>query len=344
MIGVGTEKGAFFIRSKGGGWVIEGPRLPGWRVTTFGTGPGGAHLLATGSNWFGAAIHTSDDLVSWRQIVDGPKWPDGGERRLNSVWTIESQGDVLFAGVDEAGLFRSDDGGESWEPIDGLNELPSRDRWHPGFGGLAAHRVVVDPTDVRRIWVGISAVGAFRTTDGGASWVSVNDGVPKTAADDEVDDIGFCVHSLVIDPDDSDKLWRQDHQGVFRTSDGGDHWERIEDGLPAGFGFPLVRDPGTGNLFVVPQQSDEHRLPVDGRFRVYRSTDGGDSWHESGTGQPDHPLYAGVLRDAMAVDGRGGVFVGSTAGTLHASRDAGDTWETIPAVLPRILSVKVMGA
>lgn len=341
-IGIGTVKGAFFLRGSGETWDVEGPTFTGWAVTTFGRAPSGDHLLATGSNWFGAAIHRSSDLDAWEQIVDGPGWPEGGGRSLNNVWTIVTAGDVAFAAVDEAGLFRSDDDGASWHPVEAFNEHATRPGWQPGFGGLAAHRLLVDPNDAGRMWLGVSAVGVFRTEDGGTSWQLVNRGVTKPGPDGDETEIGYCVHCLVADPEDPQTMWRQEHTGVYRTADGGDTWERIEEGLPARFGFPIGRDAASGSLFVVPLQSDEHRIPVGGLLRVYRSTDRGESWHVSGEGHPEHPVYAGVLRDAMATDGAGGVFVGTTAGTVHMTGDGGDHWTMLPDVLPRILSVAVL--
>ena len=342
IIGIGTVKGAFFLRGEGSQWDLEGPQFKGWAVTTFGRSPSGDHLLGTGSNWFGAAIHRSADLEAWDQVVEGPAWPEGGERKLNNIWTIATVGDTAFAAVDEAGLFRSDDDGASWQPVTAFNEHPSRPGWQPGFGGLAAHRLLIDPQRPERMWLGVSAVGVFRTEDGGDSWHLKNRGVTKPAPDPDDAEIGYCVHCLVADPDDPETIWRQEHTGVYRTSDGGDTWERIEQGLPARFGFPIVRDDRSGALFVVPLESDEHRMPVDGEFRVYRSTDNGDTWHVSGEGHPGRPFYAGVLRDAMTTDGEGGVYLGSTAGTIHVTRDGGDHWAALPQVLPRILSVAVL--
>jgi hypothetical protein len=341
-VGIGTEKGAFFLRRARRGWDLSGPAFAGWRVTTFGRAPSGDHLLATGSGWFGAAIHRSPDLESWEQVVAGPGWPEGGDRRLNHVWTLERVDADLFAGVDDAGLFRSGDDGETWDPVPGFNEHPTRPHWLPGAGGLAAHCLLHHPSDPKRMWVGVSAVGVFHTDDGGASWVLRDEGVEATAPDDEHPEVGHCVHRLALHHDEPETLWRQDHQGVYRSIDGAESWQRIEDGLPSGFGFALAQDRGSGGLFVVPLESDERRMPNGGRFLVYRSVDGGDSWEPSGTGLPGEPCYAGVLRDALATDDAGGVYLGTTAGTVHVSVDAGERWETVPAVLPRILSVRVL--
>lgn len=345
-VAVGTEKGAYFLRTDDArtAWDLEGPLFKGWKVTAFGRAADGSYLLATASNWFGAALHRSRDLAAWIQIVDGPAWPDGGERRLNQIWTLAAAGRSLLAGIDEAGLFRSRDGGTTWEPVEGLNEHPTRSVWQPGLGGLAAHRVVVDHADLSRIWVAISAVGVFRTDDGGATWHTKNSGIARVVDAEGSDDIGFCVHGIVQDPVDPDRLYRQDHAGVFRSHDGGDSWEGIEAGLPSVFGFPMVTDPGSGSLFVVPLESDENRLPVGGAFRVYRSTDGGDSWAVSGRGHPGAETYTAVLRGSMDVDGMrpGGIYLGTTSGKVHLSVDGGDEWTILPWTFPRILSVKVL--
>jgi len=345
-VAVGTEKGAYLARSDEARseWELEGPLFKGWKVTAFEEAGDGTYLLATGSNWFGAALHRSADLQEWTQIADGPAWPAGGERKLTQIWTLTRAGDHLYAGVDEAGLFHSTDHGQSWQPVDGLNEHHTRSAWEPGLGGLTAHRVIVDRENPDRIWVAISAVGVFRSDDGGATWNPKNQGMPAAVDAQEFDNIGHCVHGLVQDPADPDRLYRQEHLGVFRTDDGGDNWERIEDGLPAGFGFPIVLDRESGRLFVVPLESDENRLPVDGNFRVYRSDNGGDSWSISGTGFPAPATFTAVLRGAMDTDQRGGIYLGTTAGKIMTTADAGETWSTPPWTLPRILSVRVLGA
>lgn len=191
------------------------------------------------------------------------------------------------------------------------------------------------------MWLAASAVGVFRTDDGGASWDLHNDGVPKAGPNDDFDDIGFCVHCLTHDPDRPQMLWRQDHMGVFRSTDGGDSWERIQNGVPgSGFGFPVARDPSTGRLFIVPLEADEFRSPVGGEFAIYSSDDDGDSWSPL-AGSASHS-FDGVLRDAMAVDGSGGVFAGTTGGRVLFSHDSGDSWATLPTTFPRILSITVM--
>jgi hypothetical protein len=341
-VGIGTEKGAFILRSDDRAeWRLEGPVLKGWRVTAFGDAPDGHHLAATGSSWYGAAVHRSPDLASWDQVVDGPSFADGNDRSLSEIWMLPRVGDRLYAGTVDAGLFTSDDSGSTWHPVPGLNDHPTRPGWQPGFGGLAAHSLIVDATDPDRMWCGISAVGVLRTTDGGATWVPANEGVPVAAADEEYPGIGYCVHALAADPARPGLLWRQDHRGVFRTTDGGDRWERIEDGLPAGFGFPMVR--AGGSLFVVPLESDEYRMPVGGDLAVYRSDDDGDHWVRAGAGYPPGPSYTGVLRAAMSADAHdpAGLYVGTTSGSTLVSPDGGETWRRLPWTLPRILAVHV---
>ena len=345
-LGIGTVKGAWIARSEDRAeWTIEGPFLKGWEVTTMGRAADGDFLLATASSWYGAALHRSSDLREWSQVLDGPAYEEGDERALKRIWTIAAANGSLFAGVAEAGVFRSDDG-ESWRPVTGLNDHPTRPGWGPGLGGLMAHRLLFDAQNPDRIWCAISAVGVFRTDDGGDTWTLKNEGIADTDPNEDYPGIGYCVHSITQDPADADLIWRQDHAGVYRTRNGGDSWERIQEGLPneSGFGFPIVRHHASGALFVVPLESDEYRLPVGGDFRVYRSLDDGDSWHESGAGWSPQPAYAGVLRDAMDCDqlGPGGVYYGTSGGTVGYSADGGNTWAELPIRLPRISSVRVL--
>jgi photosystem II stability/assembly factor-like uncharacterized protein len=244
-------------------------------------------VLATASDVYGPAVHLSRDLTSWQQVDVPPRFDDGSPRKVNQIWTFARAGQRLFAGVDEAALFSSDDGGLSWQHVESLSSHRSRDHWFPGFGGLCAHAILVDPRNANRLWCAISAVGVFRSDDGGLSWHGKNEGVPVSLEDQMHKDIGFCVHALAQDPSDADVIYRQDHKGMFRTRDGGEHWERNEQGLPSSFGFPIVVDRSSSTLYSFPLESDEYRIPVGGRFRVHRSRDGGSSWHEVGRGLPD---------------------------------------------------------
>ena len=332
-ITIGTVKGGYVLDDSGR--VLSGPHFPGWKVTAWGTTGDGATLAALASNWFGTSVQRSRDLEDWEQLPDGPSYEDG--RSLDQIWTLHTTDTgTILAGVDEAGLFRSDDAGESWEPVPSLNDWPSRNRWMPGLGGLCAHHVI---TIGDRWWVGISAVGVFRSDDAGATFVEVDDGVTPAAEPTEETDAGTCVHSIAVDPGRPDAVWRQDHSGVYRTVNAGEWWDRIEHGLPARFGFPIRRDDASGRLFVVPLESDGNRVAADGRFRVYRSDDDGDSWGVSGTGWPDHPSFDTVLRNAMAADGDGALALGTTGGDVWLTHDAGDTWTQADLRLPRILNV-----
>jgi hypothetical protein len=347
VVVLGTDKGVFLLRGDPARktWSLEGPLFKGWRATAAARSKNGRWYLGLASEVWGAAIHTSDDLKHWRQIENGPAYPSGGDRRLEQIWRITAAGDRLYAGVADAGLFRSDDDGASWQPLPGLNEHPTRSAWQPGGGGLCAHSIVVDPKHPERMWCGISSVGVFRSDDDGDSWTTMNDGVKVIIEDEKIKDVGFCVHALALDPDDASRIYRQDHTGMYRSENAGGRWEHCQNGLPSTFGFPLVVDPRTGALFCFPQESDEYRIAPGGHFRVYCSRDRGDSWEALSRGLPPEGAFAGVLRGAMAVDGLDpcGVYVGSTSGSLHVSNDCGESWTTLPYLLPRIFCVEAFG-
>lgn len=339
-IAVGTEKGAFLLDPDTDD--VAEPVFPGWRVTALGrSGP--HHLAAVASNWFGVGIQRSTDLVTWEPIEAPPSWEDDAsdtDREVRAVWTFHRTERALWAGVEDAGLFRSTDHGATWDPVVGFNDHPTRPDWGPGLGGLCAHRVL--GTD-DQLWVAASAVGVFRSDDGGASFAPCNDGVPAVGLPDDVPrpEVGYCVHGLAVDPDDHRRLWRQDHAGMFRSTDAGTTWQRNDHGLPAAFGFVMARDDASGRLFTQPLHSDAERLPVDGRFRVHCSDDDGATWEVCGTGWPTVPTYTQVLRGAVAVDGDGRVAMGTTAGTVWWTDDTGASWRQLPVVLPRITTVAV---
>ena len=350
LLMIGTQKGGFLLWSDQDRkeWSMEGPLLKGWEVRDLQLDIRKEPTIfaAVGSYVYGPCIHTSKDMgKSWRQIEHGPKYNSGSNHKLNTIWCVvpglRDDPDTLYAGVDEAGLFRSNDGGFHWQELKGLSEHKTREEWTPGAGGLCCHSVLIDPNNRERLWVGISAVGVFRTDDGGKTWDTKNNGLTIIVESEKSKEIGSCVHRLLLDPRNPDHLYQQNHRGVFRSTDGADSWERIEKGLSTNFGFPMVMHPEKSNiLFIIPQESDEYRFPKNGKLTVFRTTDSGSSWHPLNDGLPENS-YAGVLRQAMAVDGcrECGVYFGTSGGQLYYSRDNGERWHTFPYNFPRIMSV-----
>lgn len=347
---VGTTKGAFFFHSDSSrrDWRMTGPHLSGWEVYSLhGDSRRGARVFAGTAHWvYGPTIRVSDDVgESWREIPSSPSY--GEEDRgfkLQRIWQIvpghASEPDTLLAGAEDAGLFISRDAGESWSEVVGLTNHPTRPKWSPGGGGLCLHTILVDPTDAKRWWVGISAVGAFRTDDAGESWKICNEGLPGVVTGQSETSIDRCVHKMVLDPADPRTLYMQYHGGVFRSTDGADSWTPMADGLPSVFGFPLCVTK-SGTRFVAPLHSDEQRVMIDGELRLYRSN-GSTRWEPVGKGLPEEPQYVGVLRDCMAVDSLepAGVYFGTTMGELFYSADEGESWAQLPGQFPRITTVK----
>ncbi len=353
LVMVGTRKGAFSLWSDEARqeWRVEGPVIKGWEVSNLALDRRGdlAIYAAVGHFVYGPTIQVSRDFGrTWKQIENGPRYSEDSESKLNRIWCVvpghPSEPGVLYAGVDEAGLFVSRDGGVHWREVESLSRHPTRSEWAPGAGGMCCHTVLVDPQDKRRMWVGISAVGVFRTDDGGATWEVKNEGLPIAAESEEYDNVGSCVHRLVLSPDEPGVLYQQNHMGVFRSTDAGDNWDSIQNGLPSEFGFPMVMHPGDPNtLYVVPLESSEYRFFIDGRPVVYRSRDRGDSWQALSSGLPEGHSYTGVLRHCLAADGIGGagcgIYFGTSGGQVYYSRDEGESWQAMPVQLPRILSV-----
>ena len=363
---VGTAKGAVILKADPArrAWAMQDLALTGWKVTAAVRDASGRFYLAVTGDTYGVAIVVSDDLVNFRQLENGPRYLPGeignadhtrligqslpfgpqeaGQRHLDQIWKLHVGADALYAGVSEAGLFRSDDRGETWAPVRGLNDHPTRETWVPGFGGMALHSILSDARNPRRMWAGISAAGVLRTDDGGATWALKNEGINQ--------DAGCCVHGLAHDPQNANTIYRQDHRGMYRTDDGGDTWRLIETGLPVVklsddhecvFGFAIDMDAATQSVFAVPLQGDNFRYPPEGKLRVFRTSDGGAHWAPLANGLPEH-CYANILRGAMTLDRRDpcGAYFGTTAGAVYGSIDAGESWSTLAINLPRILCVE----
>ena len=354
LVLVGTTKGAFVLSSDAGrsDWRIDGPHFPGESVYAAAYDDrGGRHrlLMAPWSNHWGATVRISDDFgASWsgpeRQVV---RFPEGSGLSLAQIWQIApgfaDEPDVVWCGVEPAALFRSGDAGESWSPVEGLLAHPHRSRWSPGAGGLCLHTIVRDPVNRDRMGIAISAAGFYRTDDGGATWHARNVGVRAQFLPDKYPEFGQCVHKVVSHGARPERLYLQNHWGLYRSDDWGDSWEDIAHGVPSDFGFAMQVHPHEPDtVYIVPITSDAFRVVPDARLRVYRTRDGGASWHPLTDGLPQEQAFECVLRDAMAVDTHrsAGVYVGTRGGRLFASGDAGDSWREIADALPPICCVK----
>jgi photosystem II stability/assembly factor-like uncharacterized protein len=349
LILAGTRKGLFRLRADDGrrDWNVEGPMLKGWEVFHAVRDPRSGTLFAcTNSMAHGAAVHrSSDDGETWERS-EQIGLPEESELSLEKTWHVEpgheSQPETLWLGAAPGALFRSDDGGGSWVPVKGLVDHPTRERWMPGAGGMCCHSISLDRSDPRRVYAAISAAGAFRTDDGGETWVPANKSVAADFMPDPYPEVGQCVHKLLAHPQRPERLWQQNHCGVYRSDDRGESWERLDgNGLPSDFGFALAihpRDPDTA--WVVPEESAMNRVTNDGRLGVYRTRDAGASWELR---PAQDQAWAAVLREAGASDGLDpvGVYFGTQSGSIFVSPDEGETWVEGARHLPPVLSVEV---
>ena len=360
---VGTRKGAFVLSSDGKreNWEVAGPHFAGWEIYHVkGSAADPNRLYASQSNgWFGQVIQRSDDGgASWNPVgnsfaYDGVpgthQWYDGTPHpwEFARVWHLEpslGDPDTVFAGVEDAALFKTTDGGASWNELSGLRKHGSGPHWQPGAGGMCLHTILLDPKDPERMFVAISAAGAFRTDDAGATWKPINKGLRSAQIPDEDAEVGHCVHNLAMHPSRPRTLFMQKHWDVMRSDDGADSWTEISGDLPTDFGFPIAvhaHEPDT--VYVVPITSDSHHFVPDGKLRVYRSRSGGNEWEPLTAGLPQENCYVNVLRDAMAVDSLDscGIYFGTTGGQVYASADSGEHWAPIVRDLPAVLSVEV---
>lgn len=357
---VGTMKGAFILHAdrERKEWRMDGPHFRGMAVYALAMDQRGGRrriLASTQSMHWGAVICSSDDFgATWsdpeRQNV---RFAEGSDDALANIWQIRpgraSEPDVVYCGVEPAALFESRDAGESWSPVQGLLDHPHRKQWEPGGGGLCLHTIVLDPADERRMAVAISTGGVYRTDDGGATWRARNAGVRAEFLPDKHPEFGQCVHKVVNHPSRPERLFLQNHWGLYRSDDWGDSWTDIANGVPSDFGFAMAmhpHDPDT--VYIVPLESDMFRVVPEARLRVYRTRDAGASWQPLGAGLPQHDAYETVLRDGLAADTHdpAGLYFGTRGGKLFASADAGDSWMEIEDGLPPIVCVKaaVIGA
>ncbi len=381
---VGTRKGAFVLSSDGKrkSWEVAGPHFPGWEMYHLKGSPVDPNRIYASqtSGWFGQVIQRSDDGgKTWDApgggITTAPGGMPAGESNkfvyddspetgkplmthqfydgtqkpwvFKRVWHLEpslDDPDAVYAGVEDAALFRSTDGGKSWRELAGLRGHGTGPKWQPGAGGMCLHTILIDPNRPDRLYTAISSAGAFRSDDGGANWKPITKGLNSPYLPDPTAEVGHCVHRIAMHPSRPNTLYMQKHWDVLRSDDAGDNWKEVSGNLPTDFGFVIdvhASEPET--IYVVPIKSDSEHYPLDGKLRVYRSRTGGNEWEALTNGLPQRDCYVDVLRDAMSVDTLDpcGVYFGTTGGQVYASADAGDTWAPIVRDLPAVLSVEV---
>jgi photosystem II stability/assembly factor-like uncharacterized protein len=360
---VGTRKGAFVLTSdaKRKQWDVSGPHFAGWEIYHVKGSPADPNRLyaSQSSGWFGQLIQRSNDggkmwePVDNKFVYDGVagthQWYDGTPHpwEFKRVWHLEpslTDPDTVYAGVEDAAIFRSTNGGKAWQELPGLRGHGSGPRWAPGAGGMCLHTILLDPNNPGRIFIAISAAGAFRSDDAGETWRPINQGLHSETIPDPTAEVGHCVHRIAMHPSRPNVLFMQKHWDVMRTDDAGESWREVSGNLPTDFGFVMdvhAHEPET--IYVVPIKSDSEHFPPEGKLRVYRSRTGGNEWEALTKGLPQKDCYVNVLRDAMAVDSldKCGIYFGTSGGQVYASADAGDSWNPIVRDLPAVLSVEV---
>ena len=381
---VGTRKGAFILTADGkrDRWAVAGPHFPGWEIYQLKGSPADPTRIYASqtSGWFGQVIQRSDDGgKTWDApgggVTTGPggmplgesnkfvyddspetgkpltthQFYDGTQKPwvFKRVWHLEpslDDPDAVYAGVEDAAIFRSTDGGKSWRELAGLRGHGTGPKWQPGAGGMCLHTILIDPSRPDRLFTAISAAGAFRSDDGGANWKTITKGLNSKYLPDPTAEVGHCVHRIAMHPSRPNTLYMQKHWDVLRSDDAGDNWKEVSGNLPTDFGFAIdVHSSEPETIYVVPIKSDSEHYPLDGKLRVYRSKTGGNEWEALTNGLPQRDCYVNVLRDAMSVDTLDpcGVYFGTTGGQVYASADSGDTWAPIVRDLPPVLSVEV---
>ena len=359
---IGTRKGAFVLTSDGKrkNWSISEPHFPGWELYHLKGSPADPNRIyaSQSSGWFGQQIQRSDDGgATWNPVdnkftYDGTpgthQWYDGTPHpwEFKRVWHLEpslTDPDTVLAGAEDAGLFKSTDGGNSWRELSGLRLNETGPHWQPGAGGLCLHTIILDPTNPDRIVIAISAAGAFRSDDAGKTWKPINKGLYSKYIPNPTAEVGHCVHHIAMNPRTPNTLFMQKHWDVLRSDDAGDHWTKISGNLPTDFGFAIdVHTHQPETVYVVPIKSDAEHFPLEGKLQVFRSKSGGNEWEPLTNGLPQKDCYVNILRDAMAVDTLDdcGIYFGTTGGQVYCSPDGGDTWQTITHDLPAVLSVE----
>jgi photosystem II stability/assembly factor-like uncharacterized protein len=360
---VGTKKGAFILTSDGKRerWDVTGPHFAGWEIYHLKGSPTHPDRLYASqtSGWFGQVMQRSDDGgKTWEAVgnefkYEGTpgthKWYDGTQHpwEFKRIWHLEPSPhdpETVYAGAEDAALFRSSDGGRTWQELGALRAAKGH-LWQPGAGGMGLHTIILDHRNPNRIFIAISAAGVFRTDDGGQTWRPANRGLKSNYELPDPDaEVGHCVHRIAMHRSRPDVLFMQKHWDVMRTDNAGESWSEVSGNLPSDFGFPIdvhAHEPET--IYVVPIKSDSEHFPPDGKLRVYRSRSGGNEWEPLTKGLPQQDCYVNVLRDAMAVDSLEpcGIYFGTTGGQVYASPNGGDNWNAIVRDLPAVLSVEV---
>jgi len=360
---VGTRKGGFILTSDGNRqkWDIDGPYFGGWEIYHMKGSPVDVNRLyaSQSSGWFGQVMQRSNDGgKTWEAAgnefkYDGipgtHQWYDGTPHpwEFKRVWHLEpslSDPDSVFAGVEDAALFQTTDGGKTWHELAGLRQHRTGAKWAPGAGGMCLHTILLDPHNPERIYIAISAAGAFRSDDSGKTWQPINQGLRSEYIPDPTAEVGHCVHRIAMHPSRPNVLFMQKHWDVMRSDNAGASWSEVSGNLPTDFGFPIeVHSHEPQTIYVVPIKSDSEHYPPEGKLRVYRSRNGGMEWEALTNGLPQRDCYVNVLRNAMAVDALDscGVYFGTTGGQVYASADSGDSWTAIAQNFPSVLSVEV---
>ena len=357
LVLAGTGKGSFIFTSDASRkkWDFTGPHHVGGEVYHMAYDPRSRMVLAAVNHavW-GPHIQVSQDQgKTWTKDEAQPRFPEGGKETVKRLWHIrpgrESEPGVWYVGAEPASLFKTSDYGKTWAEVTGLTSHPSREKWQPGFGGLCLHSIILHPTDKNKMWVGISAVGVFGTSDGGKTWKTMNKNVRTDFQPEKLPEFGQCVHKLLMHPSNPNTLFQQNHCGVYRSDSGGEEWKDISEGLPSRFGFVLgIHSTHPKTIYVVPEDEalgenvgGGNRFVTHGKFRVYRSKDAGESWLALTEGLPQKDAYLHLLREGMATDSFDpcGIYMGTKTGQIYYSRDNGDRWDLMKEYLPPVLSV-----